>query len=113
MVETEKPNWLKIKPADLEKIVLDLAREGKTYAEIGISLRDKHGIPKTKLLGKRISEIIRGSKVKVKEDPERVKEKVANLNNHIAKNKHDKKAKRSFIKQSWIVHKFDLAKKAE
>lgn len=113
MVETEKPNWVKLKPSDLEKIVLDLAKEGKTFSQIGIILRDQHGIPKSKLLGKKISKIIRGSKINVEEDRNRVKTKITGLNNHLTKNKHDKKAKRSLMKQSWIAHKFDLIEKTQ
>jgi len=109
MTESEKPNWLKVKPADLEKTISELAKEGKTLAEIGLILRDQHGIPKIKLLGKRISEIAKSAKAKVKTEKEIIKEKVSNLNLHIQKHKHDKKAKKSLIKNSWIVHKIDTA----
>jgi len=109
---SEKPNWLKVNPSDLEKTVSDLAKEGKTLAEIGMILRDQHGIPKTKLIGKKVSQIAKSAKTNVKTEKEVIKEKVANLNDHIKKHKHDKKAKRSLIKNSWITHKIDLAEKS-
>jgi len=103
----EKPNWLKTKPAELEKAITDLAKQGKSVAQIGLSLRDQHGIPKTKLLGKRISHILREIKTEVKGEAEMFRAKVLNLKDHLGKNKHDKKAKRSLMKHGWIIHKLD------
>ena len=42
------PSWLKYKPAEVEKLVLKLAKEEKSSAEIGIILRDTYGIPNVK-----------------------------------------------------------------
>ena len=53
-----KPAWVKMKLAEMEKIVVDLAGEGKSPAQIGLVLRDKYGIPKAKLVGKGIREIL-------------------------------------------------------
>jgi ribosomal protein S15P/S13E len=113
MAEAEKPNWLKMKPVDLENIVIDLAKQGKTFSQIGMILRDQHGIPKSKLLGRKISKMIRKADLDVKEGEKLVRAKISGLSSHLAKNKHDKKAKRSLIKQSWIAHKFDLAAKVQ
>lgn len=103
----EKPNWLRTKSADLEKTIVDLAKEGKSLAEIGLVLRDKHGIPKSKLLGKRVSRILKEAKSTAKTEGDMFRAKVLNLNDHIGKHKHDKKAKRSLIKHGWIIHKLD------
>jgi small subunit ribosomal protein S15 len=110
--KTEKPNWLKIKPADLEKIVIELANQGKSCAEIGLTLRDQHGIPKSKLIGKKISQILFENKIQARTEKDLVKEKVTGLNTHLAKHSHDKKAKRSLMKNSWVVHKIEKAQLA-
>ena len=52
--KTVKPSWIKTSQKELENLVIELAKEGKTPAQIGLVLRDKHGIPKTRLLGKGI-----------------------------------------------------------
>ncbi|MBS3091366.1 hypothetical protein J4217_02875 [Candidatus Pacearchaeota archaeon] len=106
----EKPGWLKTKPVELEKTIIEFAKQGKTYSKIGIILRDQHGIPKSKLLGKRISEIVKENKITIKAEEERVKNKISGLNSHIEKHKHDKKAKKSLMKNSWIMHKEEVAK---
>ncbi len=103
----EKPNWLKVKPADMEKIIIDLAKQGKSSAEIGMILRDQHGIPKSKLLGKKISNIIKEANLKLNGEKELIEIKIKALNSHLDKNKHDKKAKRSLMKNSWIIHKLE------
>jgi len=52
-----KPSWIKMKSDEMEKIVVELAKKGESPAKIGLILRDKYGIPKVKLFGKRMVEI--------------------------------------------------------
>jgi small subunit ribosomal protein S15 len=103
----EKPEWVKIKPAELEKIVLDLAKNGETPARIGLILRDQHGIPKAKLLGKKISQIIEEANLSIKSEKELTKGKISTLEKHSSIHKHDYSAKRSLIKKLWIIHKLE------
>jgi small subunit ribosomal protein S15 len=100
----EKPSWVKIKPAELEEIVAELAKQGIPPAKIGLILRDKHGIPKSKLLGKRITEILKNSKITFTTEKDTVDKKIDKLRNHITKNKHDYPASRSLTKQLWNLH---------
>jgi len=104
--KAEKPEWVQMKPAELEKLVIELAKKGETPARIGLILRDQHGVPKAKLLGKRISEIIKEAKVDIKGEEQAVKAKISNLESHSAKHKHDYSAKRSLSKTLWILNKF-------
>jgi|SRR3989344_7723694 len=108
MVE-EKANadWIKVKPAELEKIIVDLHKEGNTPAKIGTILRDKHGVPKAKLLGKRITQILIDNKENPKTEKAFVVEKMEYLSKHIGKHKHDYTSKRSFTKKQWVVNKLD------
>lgn len=69
--EIKKPDWVKMKPAELEKIVVDLYKEGVSSAKIGLILRDKYGVPKAKLLGKRITKILKDAKTKLRYEKEK------------------------------------------
>lgn len=100
-----KQNWMTMKPAEIEKIVLELHKQGESPAKIGLILRDKYGIPKAKLLGKRVTQIIKDAKGTVVTEKEKVAEKIKNLESHRAKHKHDYSALRSLSKKMWIVGK--------
>ncbi len=43
-----KPKWVQAPPEELKRIVVSLAREGHSKSSIGITLRDRHGIPSVK-----------------------------------------------------------------
>jgi len=57
-METEKTGWVKIKPQEIEKKVIELGRQNIPPEKIGLALRDQYGIPKAKLLGKKINKIL-------------------------------------------------------
>lgn len=103
--ESKKPDWVKTKPAELEKLVLELAKQGETPAKIGLILRDKHGIPKAKLIGKKISQILKEANIKFKTEKEALNEKIEVLNKHIEKHKHDYTAGKSVTKKLWTIQK--------
>ena len=101
--ETKKTEWVKMKPAELEKIVVELYKQGESTAKIGLILRDKHGIPKAKLLGKRVSEILTGANIPLRSDKEAVQKRINILNVHIEKNKHDQPARKKLAKELWAI----------
>lgn len=98
-----KPDWIKIKPAEFEKIVVDLAKSGLSTEKIGLVLRDKHGIPKAKLLGKKIKEILQENNLSVSGVHDAFKSKISSVENHLAKHKNDKTAKRALNKKNWTL----------
>lgn len=100
----KKPSWIKTKPAELQAIVAELAKQGKTPAQIGLVLRDKHGIPKAKILGKKITQILQESKISYKTEKQGVDSKIENIKAHIEKNKKDHTAKRSLTRKLWDVY---------
>ncbi len=54
----KNPKWSP-KPKEVEKMVVELSSEGNTTSQIGIVLRDMHGVPSVKLAtGKSISKIL-------------------------------------------------------
>jgi small subunit ribosomal protein S15 len=60
----EPPKWAKGTTKDIEKLVADLAKAGKGPAEIGMFLRDQHGIPDVKLMTKKsITQILKDNEL--------------------------------------------------
>jgi ribosomal protein S15P/S13E len=108
MIENEKADWIKMKPAELEKIVIDLAKKGEAPAKIGLILRDMHGVPKAKLLGKKVTQILKEAKVSFKSDQEIIKGNMENIKKHIALHKHDFGAKRTLTKAIWSLHDLNI-----
>ena len=103
--ELKSPEWVKMKPAELEKLVIELYKQGESTAKIGLLLRDKHGIPKAKLLGKKITKILKDAKIEVKSEKEKIQKEMEELNRHLEKNKHDITAKRCLMKKLWALSK--------
>jgi len=103
MTTETKPSWIKIKPAELEKIIINLHKEGLTPAQMGTQLRDKHSIPKAKLLGKRICEILKENKLETNQEEKIFEKKIDKLKSHIEKNKGDYPAQRALTKNLWAI----------
>lgn len=96
-VRKTPPTWLKYKPFEVEKLVVKLAKEGKTSAQIGIILRDSYGIPSVNAVtGKKIYEIMSENKVAkdLPEDLRNLIKKVIETEKHILQNKKDTSAGR-------------------
>ena len=106
-VKSSKPSWVKMKPAELEKIVVELAKKGESPAKIGLILRDKYGIPRSKLLGKKVTHILKEKSVEHEGEKEVVDKKIGTLKTHINKNKHDYSASRALTKRLWDVYKIN------
>ena len=104
--KSEKPSWVTLKPAELEKIVVDLHKKSLSPPQIGLVLRDQYGVPKAKLLGKRVTQILKGANISPVTQKQVVEDKIKKLEQHSAKHKHDYSAKRSLAKQLWTVSKF-------
>jgi len=96
-VRKTPPSWLKYKPFEVEKLVVKLAKEGKSSAQIGIILRDSYGIPSVHAVtSKKIYEIMHENKV-IKDLPEDLRnliKRVIETEKHILKNKKDTSAGR-------------------
>ena len=103
--KSKKPSWVKTKPADFEKLVIELYKQGNDASKIGIILRDQHGVPKSKIFGKRIMEIIKEAKIPIRSEADIISKKIEVLKLHIEKNKHDVPAKKAFVKETWALKK--------
>jgi small subunit ribosomal protein S15 len=47
-VSKRPPNWVVYQPDEVQALIINLAREGKSQSQIGNILRDVHGIPLVK-----------------------------------------------------------------
>jgi small subunit ribosomal protein S15 len=93
----KQPVWVRHKPKEVELLVVKYAKEGLSSSEIGISLRDKYGVPSVKeLTGKRITQILEDKKLlgKLPEDMLNLIKRAIALREHLEQNKKDMGAKR-------------------
>ncbi|MEM3112931.1 MAG: hypothetical protein QXI33_00710 [Candidatus Pacearchaeota archaeon] len=93
---------------NIEEIVIDLGNQGKHPAEIGRILKEKYGVHNVRILGKKISRILREKNIGYKKDIDFVNDKIKKIEKHVEKNNQDKKAKRELVRH--ISHKKALEK---
>ncbi len=80
-----KPEWVQLPAAEVERLTLSLAREGRTKSQIGLELRDRYGIPSVKLVtGKSITAILKEAKEQAMEaeDLTQLMKKVDRMKRH-------------------------------
>lgn len=57
---SDAPDWSNTDKSAVTSLILDLAKSGKSTAEIGTILRDKHAVPDVRLvLGMRIGQVLK------------------------------------------------------
>lgn len=87
-----KPAWIRYQPKEIEHVIVKLAKEGKTAAQIGLALRDQYGIPDTKLLvQKTIHQVLQEKNLapQVPEDLASLIKRVAVIKKHRETHKKD------------------------
>ncbi len=107
----QKPRLASMKLAALEELVVTLARKGESLSRIGMILRDQYGVPGARLLGKRISRILREHGIPYQTEKIIVEKRVARLRGHIEKHRHDYVAPRALTKRLWVLHAFEHSKR--
>ena len=91
------PVWVRYKPKEVELLIVKHAKEGLSSSEIGITLRDKYGVPSVKeLTGKKVNAILTEKKIvpKLPEDLMNMIKRAIALREHLEQNKKDMGAKR-------------------
>ena len=96
-----------MKQEEVEKIIIDLGKQGKSPARIGMTLRDKYGVPKTRIYGKKICQVLDDKGIKYELEKDLLNKKVETLKRHMGKNKHDYNAFRSLSKKLWVINKIN------
>lgn len=86
------------KVEDTERIIIEIAKKEKSPAKIGLILKEKYGITRTKALGKKITHILKQNKIEYDDDLAIVNKKIVSLEEHCKKNKQDKRANRELVK---------------
>jgi small subunit ribosomal protein S15 len=95
--EKKVPSWMRYKSAEIEKLIVKLAKAGKSASEVGMYLRDSYGIPDVRVAtGKRISAILTGQKLlpEIPDDLMALMKKNIQIRKHLEENKKDMTAKR-------------------
>lgn len=93
----EAPEWSNTDVTAIEKVIVDLSKEGVSTARIGLVLRDRYGVPDVKLAtGKRIGQIVKekGLEGAIPEDLKNLIVKALGLRKHLAENRKDVHNKR-------------------
>ncbi|HLC36516.1 MAG TPA: 30S ribosomal protein S15 [archaeon] len=93
------PKWVELNAKEVEKIIVDLNNHGTSESEIGMILRDMHGVPSVKALtGKRIGEILeeKGMASDIPRDLLNLIRTSVKLQKHMEKNKKDNVSKRGY-----------------
>ncbi len=93
---TKEPE--RTKAENIESLVIEIAKKEKSPAKIGLILKEKHNIPKTKTLGKKITQILKENNIEYQDDLKIVNEKIEKIKKHFDKNKQDKRSKRELVK---------------
>lgn len=94
------PSWLQYSKDEIEELVVGLAKSDKKISEIGLILRDQHGIPSVKaVVGKSISKIIKENKLEQEypEDLMNLMRKAVRLRKHVTINKKDRHNTRALM----------------
>jgi small subunit ribosomal protein S15 len=97
MAELVKPTWIKISEKKLKEIIAELS-EKNSPSKIGLILRDKYGIPTTKVFGKKLKKYLEELDIHVNEDLENAEKKVSSIKEHVKANITDKHAKHKLQK---------------
>jgi len=104
--ENKETKWVKLSSKQIESLIVDLAKQGQHNSQIGIELRDKHGVPKAKsLINKRISKVLKASGIKTKTESDFIAEKIERIKKHKEKNKQDHTASKALTKKLWALKK--------
>lgn len=92
------PSWLTMTPTAVSSLVVSLSKEGLSPSEIGLNLRDLHGIPLVKpITGKSVSQVLSESDTKkeMSEDLEHLVQKAIGLQKHLRNHNTDHRNIRS------------------
>ncbi len=88
----DTPEWLTVSPKEIEELVIKLYKQGKSTSEIGIVLRDQHGVPSVKLAtGDKITKILKKNGIKrdFPEDIQNLMRRAVRLHGHLEENPKD------------------------
>ena len=95
--KAQKTDWVKMKPEEVEKLVVELGKQNIPPEKIGLILRDQHGLPTARVFNKRIGKILKENNMESNSEYENITRKLEIIKKHIEKHKQDYKTKRALI----------------
>ena len=102
------PSWLKITPEEVNTLVCKLAKKGLKPSQIGVILRDSHGIAKVKsVTGSTILRLLKGNGLapEIPEDLYHLIKKAVSVRKHLERNRKDKDSKFRLILIESRIHR--------
>ncbi|KAI6027045.1 ribosomal S13/S15 N-terminal domain-containing protein [Pisolithus marmoratus] len=102
------PSWLKTTPDEVVEHIVKLARKGLTPSQIGVTLRDSHGIPQVRFVtGNKILRILKthGLAPAIPEDLYHLIKKAVAVRKHLEVNRKDKDSKFRLILIESRIHR--------
>ncbi|ORY28497.1 ribosomal protein S13 [Naematelia encephala] len=103
-----QPSWSKATPEEVSDQIFKLARRGLSPSQIGVILRDSHGIPQVKgVTGNKILRILKtnGLGPSIPEDIYHLIKKAVSVRKHLERNRADKDAKFRMILIESRIHR--------
>jgi len=102
------PSWLKTTMEEVVELIIKLARKGLTPSQIGVTLRDSHGIPQVRFVtGNKILRILKshGLGPSIPEDLWHLIKKAVAVRKHLEINRKDKDSKFRLILIESRIHR--------
>ena len=102
------PTWLKLTSDETKDQIYKLARKGLTPSQIGVILRDSHGVAQVRFVtGNKILRILKakGLAPEIPEDLYHLIKKAVSIRKHLEKNRKDKDGKFRLILVESRIHR--------
>jgi small subunit ribosomal protein S15 len=108
------PSWLNQSQEQVSSLVVKLSKDGLSPSEIGLNLRDHHGIPLVKpIVGKSLTDILAENSIKpdMPEDLEKLVTKALGLQKHLKIHNSDHRNVRSLELVEAKIHRLSKSYK--
>lgn len=102
------PQWLKITSDEVKDQIFKLAKKGLTPSQIGVILRDSHGVAQVRFItGNKILRILKskGMAPELPEDTYHLIKKAVSIRKHLERNRKDRDAKFRLILVESRIHR--------
>ncbi|MEP0826008.1 MAG: 30S ribosomal protein S15 [Nitrososphaera sp.] len=102
------PSWLNQSRDQVSSLVVKLSKDGLSPSEIGMKLRDEHGIPLVKpVVGKKLTQVLAENNIRsdMPEDLDRLVRKAVGLQKHLKTHNSDHRNVRSLELVEAKIHR--------
>ncbi|XP_069991066.1 small ribosomal subunit protein uS15 [Penaeus vannamei] len=102
------PNWLKLTKEDVEEQIIKLAKKGLTPSQIGVLLRDSHGVAQVRFVtGNKVLRVLKakGLAPDIPEDLYHLIKKAVAIRKHLERTRKDRDAKFRLILVESRIHR--------